>query len=157
MNFKLGQQAFVKAKFFHSTRPSKKLSKKFLGPFDIIAQPGTHSFTLRLPDSMRMVHPVFHVSMLEPATPNTISNQIQPPPPPLDINGEVEYKIAEVLDSKIDRRHKCKLLYYVRWLGYEGSDEEFTWLPATKLDHASDIVSDFHSAYPAKPGPLSLL
>jgi len=35
--FEVGQQAFVKAKFFRSTRPSAKLSDKFLGPFDIIA------------------------------------------------------------------------------------------------------------------------
>ena len=35
--FKTGSQAFVKAQFFHTTRPSKKLSKKFLGPYEIIA------------------------------------------------------------------------------------------------------------------------
>ena len=32
-NFTIGEQAFVKAKFFHTTRPSHKLSNKFLGPF----------------------------------------------------------------------------------------------------------------------------
>src|ERR1700675_1679950 len=45
--FKVGQQAFVKAKFFRSTRPSAKLSDKFLGPFDIIARTGSHSVSLR--------------------------------------------------------------------------------------------------------------
>ena len=55
------------------------------------------------------------------------------------------------------KKDKCKLLYYVCWLGYEGSDEEFTWLPATELNHASNIVFNFHSAYPAKPGPLASL
>src|ERR1700678_4635290 len=73
--FKVGQQAFVKAKFFCSTRPSAKLSDKFLGPFDIIAQTGSHSVTLRLPDTIHGVHPIFHVSMLEPATPNKIPNR----------------------------------------------------------------------------------
>ena len=70
--FKTGSQAFVKAQFFHTTRASKKLSEKFLGLYEIIAQPGSHSVTLRLPDSLRAVHPVFHVSMLEPAFLNTI-------------------------------------------------------------------------------------
>jgi hypothetical protein len=33
-------------------RPSKKLAKKFLGPFEVIAHHGTYSFTLQLPDHM---------------------------------------------------------------------------------------------------------
>ena len=45
-NFKIGDKAFVKAEFFQSTQPSKKFSKKYLGPYKIIAQPGTLSFTL---------------------------------------------------------------------------------------------------------------
>ena len=73
-NFLIGSQAFVKAQFVRTTRPSKKLADKFLGPYDVLAQPGTHSVTLRLPDSLRAVHPVFHVSMLEPAFPNLIPN-----------------------------------------------------------------------------------
>ena len=155
--FIIGQQAFVKAKFFRTTRPSHKLSDKYLGPFEILAKAGSHSYTLRLPDTFRGVHPVFHVSMLEPATPNEIPNRVQTPPPPVDVQGELEYEIAEVTDSKIDRRRSCKLLYLVRWLGYENTDEEFSWLPATELEHAKELISDFHSAYPVKPGPLSEL
>jgi hypothetical protein len=101
-DFKVGDQVFVKAKYFHSTRPSKKLSEKNLGPYSIIAQVGTHSFTLHLPDTMRSVHPVFHVSQLEPCTPNVIPNRIQLPPPAIEVDGEPEYEIAEILDSKID-------------------------------------------------------
>ena len=73
-DFKVGDQVFVKAKYFRSTRPSKKLSEKNLGPYPIIAQVGSLSFTIRLPDSMRAVHPVFHISQLEPTTPNVIPN-----------------------------------------------------------------------------------
>jgi hypothetical protein len=36
-DFKVGKQAFVKAENICTTRPSKKLSEKSLGPFDIIA------------------------------------------------------------------------------------------------------------------------
>jgi hypothetical protein len=45
-DFKIGDRVFVKAKFFQTTRPSKKLSKKFLGPYEIIAQAGQLSWTL---------------------------------------------------------------------------------------------------------------
>ena len=39
-------------------------------------------------------------------------------------NSDSEYEISEILDSCIDKRHKCKLLYLVKWAGYEGTDEE---------------------------------
>ena len=152
----VGQEVFVKAKYFRTTRPSRKLSAKYEGPFKVIAQPGPQSYTLKLPDSLRSVHPVFHISMLEPATPNAIPGRTQPPPPPIEIDGEEEYEISEILDSKVDRWRKCKLQYLVRWLGYEGTDEETSWIPADEV-HASEAVSDFHSAHPEKPGPLGSL
>jgi len=42
---------------FHTTQPSKKLSDKFLGPYESLAHPGTHSVTLRLPHDFRAVQP----------------------------------------------------------------------------------------------------
>jgi len=41
LDFKVGNQVYVKAKYFRSTRPSKKLSEKNLGPYAIIAQVGS--------------------------------------------------------------------------------------------------------------------
>ena len=73
-DFKVGDQVFVKAKFFHTTHPTKKFSEKYLGPYEIINQAGPLSWTLRLPDSMHAIHPIFHVSMLEPSTLNSILN-----------------------------------------------------------------------------------
>ena len=72
LEFLIGSRAFVKAQFFRTMHPSKKLADKFLSPYEVIVQPGTHSVTLWLPDNLCAVHPVFHVSMLEPATPSTI-------------------------------------------------------------------------------------
>jgi len=101
-DFKVGDKVFVKAQFFRTTRPSKKLSKKYLGPYKIIAQSGTLSFTLCLPESMRSIHPVFHVSMLEPTTSNTFSERIQLAPAPVIIDGEPKYEISQIVDSKIN-------------------------------------------------------
>ena len=155
-DFKVSDQVYVKAKYFRSTRPSKKLSEKNLRPYPIIAQVGSLSFTLCLPDSMCAVHPVFHVSQLEPAIPNTIPNRTQPPPPPVEVDGEPEFEISEILDSKIDRQRKtCKLLYLVRWSGYEGTDEETSWLLATELGNATELLDKYHSRYPDKPSPMA--
>ena len=156
-DFKIGDKVFVKSDNIPTTQPSKKLVEKYLGPFEIIAQVGSVSFTLHLPDSMRSIHPVFHISMLEPSTLNQFPNQIQIPKPPIIINSDPKYEISEILDSRIDKQCRCKLLYLVKWAGYKGMDEETSWLPASELRHASKVVSDFHLTYPSKPGPLPLV
>ena len=105
---------------------------------------------------MYSVHPVFHVFMLEPVTSNTFSKRIQPAPAPVIIDREPEYEISWIVDSKIDHRQVRKLLYKVIWLGYEDTGDESKWIPTSKLSHTVNLVSDFHIAYPTKPGPLPL-
>ena len=112
-DFKVGDKVFVKAQFFWTTQPSKKLSKKYLGPYKIISQPSTLSFTLWLLESMHSVHSVFHVSMLEPAMSNTFSERIQLAPTPVIIDRKPKYEISWIVNSKIDRQWACKLLYKV--------------------------------------------
>ena len=72
------------------------------------------------------------------------------------IDGEEEFKILEILDSKIDLRWKCKLQYLVHWLEYEGTDKELSWI-ATDEVYALEAISGFHSFYPDKPGPSDSL
>jgi len=92
--------------------------------------------------------------MLEPATPNAFQQHSEPPPAPVIIDGEPEYRLSRIVDSKIDRRRACKLLYKVIWLGYEDTDNNSKWLPATELEHTKELVNNFHLKYPAKLGPL---
>ena len=72
--------------------------------------------------------------MLEPAIPNEILNHVQSPPPPVNIEGKLEYEISKIVDSKIDKHQSCKLLYLVCWLGHENTDEGLYWLPA--MEHS---------------------
>ena len=118
--------------------------EKYLGPFEVIAQVGTHLFTLCLPDSMQAVHPIFHVSMLEPTHGKTIPEHSQLSPPPVEINGELEYEISEILDSKVNKCQKfCNIVYLVRWTGYKGTDKETSWILANELGVRGQPV--FHS------------
>jgi hypothetical protein len=43
----------------------------------------------------------------------------------------------------------------VRWSGYEGTDDETSWLLATELGHASELDNDFPLQYLDKAGPHS--
>jgi len=94
--------------------------------------------------------------MLEPTMSNTFSERIQPASAPVIIDGEPEYEISWIVDSKINRQQVCKLLYKMIWLGYEDTEDESKWIPISELTHAADLVSNFHIAYPTKPGPLPL-
>jgi hypothetical protein len=62
--------------------------------------------------------------MLESAPPNSIPNHTQEPLPPVEIQGELKYEMESILNSKIDKWHKCPLLYLVKWSGYKGTNEE---------------------------------
>ncbi len=121
--FKVGDKVFLSSKHIKTTCPTAKFAEKFLGPFEVIAQPGSHSFMLKLLPDLHAIHPVFHVSQLEPVEENTIPNHTQPPPPLVEVDGEEQYEIAQILDSKLDHRFWCPLLYRIQWLGYEGTDE----------------------------------
>ena len=54
------------------------------------------------------IHPVFHVSLLEPYTASTIPSCTQPPPPLVVVENDLEYEVEAYLDSAY-RRNK---LYY---------------------------------------------
>jgi len=65
---------------------------------------------------------MFYVSMLEPATPNIFQQHSKPPPAPVIIDGEPEYEISKIVNSKIDCWKACKLLYKIIWLGYKDTN-----------------------------------
>ena len=47
------------------------------------------------------VHSAFHVRLLEPAASDPFPGQIIPPAPPNEVDGEEEWEVAEVKDSRL--------------------------------------------------------
>ena len=47
------------------------------------------------------VHPVFHVSLLEPYNSTFIPNRVVPPSPVIELVEGPEYEVGAILDSKI--------------------------------------------------------
>ena len=134
-----------------TTRPSAKLDFQRLGPFVISHQVNDVAFHLDLPSHMRL-HPVFHVSLLEPWTSSSIPNRVIPPPPPVQLAEGHEYEVEAILDSKVIRN---KLYYLVDWLGYTPADQ--TWEPETNITNASELIQEFHLRYPHKTKPSSCI
>src|SRR6266568_8831209 len=100
--FAPGDDVYLDASDIQTTRPSKKLSHLRLGPFPVERRVGTNAYRLTLPPSMKRLHLVFNVVKLTPAPNDPIpGRRTAPPPPPELIDGEEEYVVEEILDSRM--------------------------------------------------------
>jgi transposase InsO family protein len=63
--FKVGDLVWLMRKHLSTTCPSSKLDVRRIGPFRITEAIGERAYRLELPEEMRLVHPVFHASLLE--------------------------------------------------------------------------------------------
>ncbi|MBW0487326.1 hypothetical protein O181_027041 [Austropuccinia psidii MF-1] len=111
-----------------------------------------HAYHLKLPSQWKSIHPVLHISLLEPVKPSTIPNRHQEPPPPIIIEEEEEWEVSQILDSNLKRG---ELWYLVEWKGFSQDSEISTLEPAENLKNCPELVKDFNSLYPDKPGPNS--
>lgn len=123
---------------------ARKLNHRRLGPYEIVRKLSPLNYELKLPASMK-VHPVFHVSLLTKYQPDTIPGRVQPPPEPVPVDGDIEYEVQEVINSRRTARNQ-KLQYLVRWKGYQ-SDED-TWVDEADMAHARAKIRAFHRKYP---------
>ena len=149
--FKVGEKAWLQAKQIKIHQQSSKLGPKQLGPFTITKVLSDIDYQLALPPALK-VHDMFHVDHLSPYKGNEINGLKPPPPEPVTIEGEEEYEVDHIRDSKMFGR---TLKYLVRWMGYgEGED---TWEPAKNLEHAQEKVQEFHVRNPGAPRKIAAL
>ena len=104
----VGLKVWLLRRHVHTTRPSNKVDVRRLGPFSILEQIGSSAFRLALPSAIK-IHPVFHVSLLEPHVANSFFGRIVVPPSALQVDGVEEFEVNSILDSKIRRRNLQKL------------------------------------------------
>ncbi|KAI0992699.1 hypothetical protein K3495_g15486 [Podosphaera aphanis] len=138
--FKKGDRVWLLRKNITTTRPSNKLDHKRIGPFRILKKISSHAYKLDLPSTMK-VHPVFHVSLLEPSAQDPLPGQINPPPPPIIVDGELEFVVEDILDAK----PRGKKPFLVKYL----NDPIPSWEP---YEHVKDLeaLDRFYARYPKK-------
>ena len=150
--FSPGDNVWLLRRNIKTTRPSEKLDYKKIGPYEIIEKRGKSSYLLKLPSSMKRLHPVFHVSLLEPVHPSvSIPDCIQDHAvtrvllSPEITNPEV----VTILNSrKIGRRYE----YLVRWKNLP--DSEDSWTPFAEISTSLySYLEQFHRRNPSRPHP----
>ena len=133
-DLKEGDTVYLRRKNIKTKRPSRKLDQTKLGPFKILKKQGPVTYRLKLPKTMR-IHPVFHVSLLEP-TPNPVQYQ-----DPIELHPETEepmWEVERILDHR-ETRQGTK--YLVKWKGF--GPEENTWEPIIHFGN-SEPIQDYH-------------
>ena len=94
---KEGDKVYLLRRNIKLDKLSKKLDAVKLGPFRIKSKKGLVNFELQLPKQMR-VHPVFHISLLEPAAPDAA---LQTEPLLLDPKvEELVYTVERIVDDR---------------------------------------------------------
>jgi hypothetical protein len=137
MTFQIGQKVMLSTRNLQQRRPNKKLSELYLGPLEITGI-GSNGLTykLKLPPTWR-IHPVFHVSLLEPYHHRAgVTLEI----PPDIIQGQEEWEVESILDH---RERKSGRQYLVRWKGYSHADD--TWEPVAHLGNAKKSIARYQS------------
>jgi hypothetical protein len=141
--FRPGGKVYLDRTDITTTRPSRKLSHKYLGPFPVERKVGNNIYRLRLPPSKSRIHPVFNVVKLTPAPDDLIAGwHTAPPPPPEIVDGEEEWVVEEILDSKMMNR---KLRYLVKWKDF--GIEHNSWEPWDNV-HVPELVAKFYRKHP---------
>ena len=65
LNIEVCDLVMLNAKNIRTKRPTKKLSPKLYGPFTVLERKGNRAYKLEISPQWK-IHPVFHVSLLEP-------------------------------------------------------------------------------------------
>ena len=145
--FKVGDKVWLSTRNLKIKVPSPKLGHKFIGPYKIMRIISPVAVRLKLPRSMR-IHPVFHVSLLKAAVPNPFPERTRPPPEAIEIDGQEQFVVEEILDSRIFRN---QLQYLIKWQGY--GSEENSWEPINNIN-APRMIRQFHQTHPGRPSQV---
>jgi hypothetical protein len=98
-------------------------------------QVSPYAYELELLASIR-IHRVKPVSLLDSVVEYPLDGQVVPPTPSVEDDGEEEYQVSSVKDSRMYRK---QLQYLIRWIGYDS----LTWDPAQFVD-GLQAMGDFN-------------
>ena len=145
-SYMAGDKVWLSTNNLRLTRPSKKLSERWLGPYEILSMKGSNAVELRLPKSMR-IHPVVNISRVKPYKERLPGQPVDRPGPVLVTEDrDDEYEVDYLVDSRLKGR---SMEYLVHWKGYP--EEDRTWESAKNLANAKEVVASFHIQFPNAP------
>src|SRR5271168_2223377 len=123
-SLKEGDKVYLLRRNIDTNRPSDKLDHRKIGPFEIVKALSHLNYELKLPKGSRL-HPVFHVSLLEPAHGDPATDEGSVLKPKYD---EPSYTVEKILDHRMNHD---QIWYLIKCKDF--SEDENSWEPATNL------------------------
>ena len=144
-NYVPGQQVWLSSRNIPLKTDSKKLSPRYIGPFEIERIINPTTVRLKLPKTLR-IHPSFHVSQLKPVHSSPLVPPSVPPPPARIIDDHPAYTVRRLLDVR--RRGRVSSTSWtgrdtVRRRGHGYPDPTF-WMQS--------LFGSFIDPHPERPG-----
>jgi hypothetical protein len=151
--FKVGDKVLLSTKYINlkHSKKSRKLLPKWIGPFEVVQVVGPVAYKLKMNPGWR-VHPVFHISLLELYRED---GRVQPPPPPIKMEGALEYEVESIFEHRFRGIKNPKAYYKVAWKDY--GVEHNSWEPESNVVNAPEIVADYWKRQAEKQGWLGAL
>jgi len=137
--YRVGDKVLISTKDFSMElrkRATKKLTEKFIGPYVVKKIVSENVVELELLAVLR-IHLVVNVRRIVKYK-EQIEGQKKIPLPSVEVAGEKEYEVEEILDRQ-ERRGKTK--YLVKWKGYTA--EENMWEGLENLKNAREKIEEF--------------
>jgi hypothetical protein len=141
--YKEGDLVWLEGKNLRVNQPTAKLAPRRHGPFKITQVMSAVNYRLELPTQWS-IHPVFHIDLLTPYKETIMHGPNFTRPTPELIDGEEEYSVEKILDSRHFGRRR-RLQYLVKWEGYP--DAENMWVDKDDV-FADDKVREFKASNP---------
>jgi hypothetical protein len=141
--YKEGDLVWLEGKNLSINQPTAKLAPRRHGPFKIVQVMSAVNYRLELPTQWS-IHPVFHIDLLTPYKETIMHGPNFTRPTPELIDGEEEYSVEKILDSRHFGRRR-RLQYLVKWEGYP--DAENMWVDKDDV-FADDKVREFKASNP---------
>ena len=135
--WKVGDKVWLEATNLRIPYPSRKLTPKCHGPFEIAQVLSPLVYQLCLPSTWK-IHDVFHATLLSPYCQTEAHGPSFSRPPPDLIDSKEEYEVDHIVSHKGPPGRR---LYLTAWKGYPSSEN--TWEPELNLHHAPMILQEY--------------
>jgi len=96
----IGDLVMLNAKNIKSKGLTRKFTPRLYGPFKVLEKHGNSAFKLDIPARWK-IHPVFHISLLEPYKSSDQPNRAKSPREAEDVEADLEWEVERIVKSEI--------------------------------------------------------
>ena len=141
-----GDEVWLDMRNITTKRPSKKLDSKWEGPFKVLKKKNHLNYEIDLPCTMGNYR-TFHASLLAKDPNDPLPGQEHPLPGPIEVAGEEEFEVEEILDV---RKQGRGIIARASWVGHP---PDLIYYPIDNFRNSAEYLDDYYRRNPSKPKP----